>query len=56
MTALARTNTSEKCCFTISELSDHFQEIPQSLSHVIVTEKLGYHKFCAHWVSKTAYR
>lgn len=38
--------------FTISELSDHFPEISRSLLHKLVTEKLGYHKFCARWIPK----
>lgn len=38
--------------FTISELSEHFTEISRSLVHEIVTEKLGYHKFCARWIPK----
>ncbi|KAG8291263.1 hypothetical protein J6590_064575 [Homalodisca vitripennis] len=44
--------TSENRRFTISELSHHFPEISRSLVHEIVTEKLGYHKFCACWIPK----
>lgn len=38
--------------FTITELSDFFPAVSRSLIHEIVTEKLGYHKFCARWVPK----
>jgi len=38
--------------FTITEFSLGFPQISRSLLHEIVTEKLGYHKFCARWVSK----
>ena len=38
--------------FTITEFSLEFPEISGSLLHEIVTEKLGYHKFCARWVPK----
>lgn len=38
--------------FTITDLSDCFPQISRSLVHNIVTEKLGYHKFCARWVPK----
>jgi histone-lysine N-methyltransferase SETMAR len=38
--------------FTIRELSLFFPQISKSLLHEIVTEKLGYHKFCARWVPK----
>ena len=33
--------------FTITEFSLEFPPISRSLLHEIVTEKLGYHKFCA---------
>ena len=39
----------EKRHFTKSELSEEF---PQTL-YRIVMDRLGYHKFCARWVSKT---
>ncbi len=43
---------NEKICenhhFTISELSDHFPEISWGPLPKIITEKPGYHKFCAH--------
>ena len=38
--------------FTITEFSLEFPQISRSLLHEIVTEKLGYHKFCARWVPK----
>lgn len=38
--------------FTITELSLSFPQISRSLLHKIVTQKLGYHKFCARWVPK----
>ena len=38
--------------FTITEFSLEFPRISRSLLHEIVTEKLGYHKFCARWVWK----
>ena len=38
--------------FTITELSFEFPLISQSLLHKVVTQKLGYHKFCARWVPK----
>uniref|UniRef100_A0A1B6DDI6 Mos1 transposase HTH domain-containing protein n=1 Tax=Clastoptera arizonana TaxID=38151 RepID=A0A1B6DDI6_9HEMI len=47
---------NEKLCenrrFTITELSGHFPQVSRSLIHEIVTEKLGYKKFCARWVPK----
>lgn len=43
---------NERVCenhrFTISELSDYFSEVSRTILHEIVTDKLGYHKFCAH--------
>ena len=39
----------ENCHFTITEFSFEFPQISQSLLHDIVTDKLGYHKFCARW-------
>ena len=38
--------------FTITEFSLEFPQISRSLLHEVVTEKLGYHKFCARWVQK----
>uniref|UniRef100_A0A8C5RFZ3 Transposase n=1 Tax=Laticauda laticaudata TaxID=8630 RepID=A0A8C5RFZ3_LATLA len=40
----------ENRCFTVTELSLSFPQISHSLLHKIVTQKLGYHKFCARWV------
>jgi len=45
-------NIHENRRFTITEFSLEFPQISQSLLHEIVTEKLGYHKFCARWVPK----
>jgi histone-lysine N-methyltransferase SETMAR len=42
----------EKRCFTISDLSDEFPQISRTSLFRIVTERLGYHKFCARWVPK----
>jgi len=44
--------THENRRFTIMEFSLEFPLISRSLLHEIVTEKLGYHKFCARWVPK----
>ncbi|XP_026811202.1 uncharacterized protein LOC113552537 [Rhopalosiphum maidis] len=38
--------------FTISELATRFFEISRTTLYRIVSESLGYHKFCASWVSK----
>jgi hypothetical protein len=38
--------------FTISELSHQFPQISRALSHKVITEDLGYRKFCARWVPK----
>ena len=38
--------------FTITELSLSFPQISRSLLHEIISEKLGYHKFCARWIPK----
>ena len=37
--------------FTITELSHSFPQVSRTF-HEIVTQKLGYHKFCAIWVPK----
>uniref|UniRef100_A0A670ZEW1 Histone-lysine N-methyltransferase SETMAR n=1 Tax=Pseudonaja textilis TaxID=8673 RepID=A0A670ZEW1_PSETE len=42
----------ENCCFTVTELSISFPQISHGLLHEIVTQKLGYHRFCARWVPK----
>ena len=38
--------------FTISELSEEFPQSSRTTLHRIVTDRLGYHKFCAWWVPK----
>jgi len=38
--------------FTISELSEEFPQTSRTTLYRIVTDRLGYHKFCAHWVPK----
>lgn len=38
--------------FTITKLSLSFPQISRSLLHEIISEKLGYHKFCARWIPK----
>jgi transposase len=38
--------------FTISELSDEFPQISRTVLYEIVTESLGYKKYCARWVHK----
>ena len=38
--------------FTISELSEEFPQTSRTTLYQIVTDKLGYHKFCARWVTK----
>jgi hypothetical protein len=42
----------EKRSFMISDLSDEFPKISRTSLFRIVTERLGYHKFCARWVPK----
>lgn len=37
---------------TMTELSFSFPQISRSLLHEIVTQNLGYHKFCARWIPK----
>jgi len=38
--------------FTISELSEGFPQISRPTLCRIITDRLGYHKFCARWVPK----
>ena len=45
----------ETCRFTISELCDHFPQICHTLLFKVITEDLGYWKFCARWVPKTLF-
>jgi hypothetical protein len=47
-------SVDQKMCerrrFTISELSCEFPHISHTVLYKIITERLGYHKFCARWV------
>jgi len=38
--------------FTILELSEKFLQTSKTTLYRIVTDRLGYHKFCARWVPK----
>jgi hypothetical protein len=38
--------------FTISKLSEEFPQTSRTTLYRIVTDRLGYHKFCAWWVPK----
>jgi hypothetical protein len=38
--------------FTISELSENFPQTSRTTLYGIVTDRLGYHNFCAWWVPK----
>ena len=38
--------------FTISVLSEEFPQTSRTALCRIVTDRLGYHKFCARWVAK----
>ena len=38
--------------FMISELSEEFPQFSRTTLYQIVTDRLGYHKFCARWVPK----
>jgi hypothetical protein len=38
--------------FTISELSENFPQTSRTTLYRIVTDGLGYSKFCARWVPK----
>jgi len=38
--------------FTILELSEGFLQTSRTTLYEIVTDRLGYHKFCARWVPK----
>lgn len=42
----------ERRRFTISELSDDIPDISRSTLFRVITENLGYHKYCARWVPK----
>ena len=39
--------------FTISELPEEFPQTSKTTLYRIATDRLGYHKFCARWVTKT---
>lgn len=39
--------------FTITELSEHFVLISQTLVNEMLVKKLDYYEFCARWVPKT---
>jgi hypothetical protein len=47
-------SVNQKICerrrFTISELSCGFPHISRTVLYKIITDRLGYHKFCARWV------
>jgi hypothetical protein len=43
---------SERCCYTISEISCEIPQISLNVLYEIITVRLGYHKFCARWVPK----
>jgi len=43
---------SGKSRFTISELSEEFPQTSRTTLYRTVTDRLGYHKFCARWVPK----
>jgi hypothetical protein len=49
-------SVDQKICerrrFTISGLSREFPHISRSVPCEIVTDRLGYHKFCARWVQQ----
>jgi hypothetical protein len=49
-------NIDQKICerrrFTISELSCEFANISRTVLYAIITDRLGYHKFCARWVQQ----
>jgi [histone H3]-lysine36 N-dimethyltransferase SETMAR len=38
--------------FTISQLSEEFPQISRTVLYEVVSERLGYRKFCARWVPK----
>jgi hypothetical protein len=49
-------SVDQKICerrrFTISELSCEFPHISRTVLYEIITDRLGYHKFCARWVQQ----
>lgn len=38
--------------FSITQLSECFPQISKTVFYKTVSQKLGYHKFCARWVPK----
>jgi hypothetical protein len=40
----------ERWCFTMSELSCGFPHISHTVLYEIITDRLGYHKFCSRWI------
>ena len=38
--------------FTISQICESFPQISRTLLYKVITEDLGYRKFCARWVPK----
>jgi hypothetical protein len=45
-------NICERRRFTISELSCEFPYISRTVLYEVITDKVGYHKFCARWVQQ----
>jgi hypothetical protein len=45
-------NICERWRFTISELSCEFPHISHTVLYQTMTNRLGYHKFCARWVQQ----
>jgi hypothetical protein len=49
-------SVDQKICerqrFTISELSCEFPHISRTVLYKIITDRLGYHKFCTRWVQQ----
>jgi hypothetical protein len=42
----------ERRCFIISELSCEFPHLSCTVLYEIITDRLGYHKYCARWVQQ----
>jgi transposase len=45
-------NIYERRRFTISELAREFPHVSRTVLYEIITDRLGYHKFCAVWVQQ----
>jgi hypothetical protein len=43
---------SERRRFTVSEHSCKFPHISRTVLYEIITDRVGYHKFCARWVQQ----